>query len=228
VGGLAILYEIKTSLLGFAFLGLDQVSDKEIKENLVKFFKEQSLTSGEIKGYQQGSGPDKLGRHLFTQLVVDSLNRDISSRKINEDLMFQKWEHTFKDIIKKLKDEYREEYKNSVIELDAIIQNTQNLLRHQGMVKLRRKLTQDEEYCISRIKKYRPNHIASFSTDTFASLKASYSADYYSDKVLEASFDYQNIIIHPDYHIVNFEYGELEAIVFFPEAEIQTTGWIIK
>ncbi|MED3396721.1 MULTISPECIES: hypothetical protein [Bacillus cereus group] len=213
-------YRINTPILTLAMLGIGEINDESKKEQLKTFLK-GFLANDEIRGYQQASGIDKLGRHLLTQIVEDTLKFEIRSTHTNYCEFLSARNGTYQSIIDNLKLTFSQDYKEAVDELEYIISNTHMKLKNAKIdkVKLRRKLTDRDTRGLSA-GLIDVNYIMSFATDSVPEIRTSYSANYYRDSVCEVEVTTENLINHPDYFPIENFTGENEVLIVYPYPRI--------
>jgi hypothetical protein len=186
-------------------------------------------TTKKIKGYQQASGINKLGRHLLTRIVEDTLMFKERTSYTDTCEFYSARIYTYQSIIDNLKATFSQDYTDAVDELKYIISTTHMELKNAKIdkVKLRRKLTDRDTRGLSA-GLIDVNYIMSFATDSVSKIRTSYLADYYSDSVCEVEVASKTLINHPDYFLIENFTGENEVLIVYPYPRIASNNGEFK
>ncbi|MFP3727653.1 hypothetical protein U8V72_20940 [Priestia filamentosa] len=224
------VYELETELLKFALIdsyGSDKFFDFTKKSLKKRTWLTHNSTSGSntnvLTDYKRASGPQSFGRHLLTQLLIDS--KTIPSIRTQEIEEAEKWQTEYSDVIKDIRNTFPKEYEEALTELKKIIRDTRNRIKSAKNVNsltLYRNLTLFEvKYDCAPVP---ANIISSYTNDR----RVHYKLNDWSGTVIKREIPIDQIITHAEYlEIVGFM-EEAEVLVYNPKHKLPKDFKVIK
>lgn len=179
-----------------------------------------------LKGYQEGSGPSSIGRHLLTQMVQDIFGETI--RNESEYMLDKRDNWGFTQAIQAIKETFSNEYKDAIAELEMLKEKTKQLVENYDKVvdgnhlSLYRRLPTHELAGLQKENNkvwLQPNLIASYSfTNNFENYPN------WSDYTIERLVPIEQIFLHSGLlDLPGFSTVENEVIVINPEIDLKMT-----
>ncbi|PFI96204.1 hypothetical protein COI88_28735 [Bacillus cereus] len=222
---MVIKWNLKSSLLKFALADTGDNTFRNFCKPLI--IKHLNVPDGSrlleqiLKDYQGASGPLSLGRHLLTYISINALG--INRNEEYDDMAYKQME--FKPVIDSLKKEFPTEYQEALDELRCIVKETQKMIRNSGkkQVTLYRRLCVKEGGVVSG---QLGNNKILIDTNILTSYTTSnkikgYTGEHWSDVGIVRNIPIDQVIIHPSYiQIVEFEFAEMEAIIYNPNQRV--------